>query len=94
MNDELAAIRGQLIDVNTKQAQLWASGLHEKFNALFDSVDGADYAPPQQARDVFAEFCAQLDELTARFERVLKEGVPALDGAARAAGILAVGLPM
>jgi len=66
---ELAAIRGLLIDVNYSGAQLWASGLHEKFNGLFDSVDSADVAPPRQAEEVFAELSSQLDRLVARWDK-------------------------
>ncbi len=70
VTSELRAMRSQLIDVNMKQSQLWPSGLHEKFNALLDSVDGADYAPPQQARDVFAELVGQLDGVVNRLQDV------------------------
>jgi photosystem II stability/assembly factor-like uncharacterized protein len=69
---ELAAIRGALIDVNYSQAQLWASGLHEKFNALFDTVDSGDFAPAQQTREVFALLSEQLDHLLARWQKARK----------------------
>ena len=72
ITSELSAIRAKLIDVNMKQSQLWPSGLHEKFNALLDSVDGADYAPPQQARDVYEELSAQLDELIGKLRDIDK----------------------
>jgi hypothetical protein len=87
---ELGAIRAKLIDVNMKQSQLWPSGLHEKFNALLDSVDGADYAPPQQARDVYAELCAQLDELIGRLRDVDETGLARLNAAILAAGPLEI----
>ncbi|HUZ03031.1 MAG TPA: hypothetical protein VMU89_22025, partial [Thermomicrobiaceae bacterium] len=90
---ELVAIRGELIDVNMRQAQLWPSGLHEKLNALFDSVDSADYAPPRQAREVFAVLTGQLDALTRRFDAAAGERAGALNGAIAAAGIPVVGLP-
>ena len=69
---ELAAIRGALIDVNYSQAQLWGSGLHEKFNALFDTVDSGDFAPAQQARDVLDVLSGQLDVLLARWQKARK----------------------
>jgi hypothetical protein len=75
-----------------KQAQLWPSGLHEKFNALFDSVDGADYAPPQQARDVYAELSAQLDELIGKLRDVGKTKVAKLNEMIQAVGPLEVGV--
>jgi hypothetical protein len=64
---ELRAIRGALIDVNYRGAQLWPSGLHEKLNALFDTVDSGDYAPSRQAREVFAVLSGQLDRLIRRW---------------------------
>lgn len=64
-----------LIDVNIHGAQLYPSGLHEKLNALFDSVDSADYAPPRQARDVFAQLTAELegidDDLKSRLNTLI-----------------------
>jgi hypothetical protein len=67
---ELAAIRGKLIDVNYSQSQLWASGLHQKLNALFETVDSGDFAPAQQTREVYTLLSDQLDELLARWRKV------------------------
>jgi photosystem II stability/assembly factor-like uncharacterized protein len=69
----LAAIRGALIDVNYNQAQLWASGLHEKLNALFDTVDSGDFPPARQAREVYAMLAGQLDDLKARWNGIRKD---------------------
>ena len=67
---KLDAIRGALIDVNYSQAQLWASGLHEKLNALFDTVDSGDFAPSRQAREVYAALGAEADGLAARWKKL------------------------
>jgi photosystem II stability/assembly factor-like uncharacterized protein len=67
LGTELRAIRGALIDVNYRGAQLWPSGLHEKLNALFDTVDSGDYPPSRQAREVFALLTGQLDGLVRRW---------------------------
>ncbi|MBV9169137.1 MAG: glycosyl hydrolase [Chloroflexi bacterium] len=75
---ELCAIKEQLIDVNMSQAQLYASGLHEKLNALIEFVESGDYAPAQQARDVFRELCAQLDSLAGRFDAATRSHLPEL----------------
>ncbi|HMM43291.1 MAG TPA: hypothetical protein PKA95_15470 [Thermomicrobiales bacterium] len=80
-----------MIDVNIHQSQLWPSGIHEKLGALLDSVDGADYAPPQQAREVFAELNEQLDAARARLEEVEGAEVRALNDAIAAAGLPVVG---
>ncbi len=91
--EELKAIRGQLIDVNIWQSQLWPSGLHEKFNALFDSVDSADYAPPRQAREVFAKLRSELDHLEGQYEALLAGRLQALNRAIADAGLPTIGLP-
>jgi len=71
---EFRAIRGALIDVNSRGAQLWPSGLHEKFNAVFDTVDSGDRAPSRQARDVFAALSDQLERLLRRWRAVRGRG--------------------
>ena len=68
---ELRAIRGALIDVNFRGAQLWGSGLHEKLNALFDTVDSGDRAPSRQAREVFARLAGQLEQLVRRWRAAM-----------------------
>ena len=72
------AIKELLIDVNMRRAQLYASGLHEKLNALIEFVDSGDYAPAQQAREVFAELAAQLDRLTNQFDATARAHLPEL----------------
>jgi small-conductance mechanosensitive channel len=89
---ELQNMRSALIDVNMKGSQLWPSGLHEKFNALLDSADGADYAPPQQARDVFDELAHQLKEITERLNQVHNEEIATLNSAIEQAGLPIVGV--
>ena len=54
-----------MMNIGYTESQLYASGLHEKFNALFESVDSADFAPPQGAREVYAELCDKLEEYAA-----------------------------
>jgi hypothetical protein len=88
---ELGTIRGRLIDVNYSQAQLYAAGLHEKLNALFDTVDSGDYAPAQQTRELFAAISAQLDVLLARWAKARERLVPALNRAAAKARLPVVG---
>ena len=91
LRDELRAIRGALIDVHYSGAQLYGSGLHEKLNALFDTVDSGDFAPAQQTRDVYAVLAKQLDALAARWRRVQEKQLPALNAAMAEAGVAAIG---
>lgn len=90
---ELNALRGLLIDVNIRGSQLWPSGLHEKFNALLDSADGADYAPPQQARDVFAELTSQLNAIANRLDLLSAGAIAELNTAIEQAGLPILGIP-
>ena len=94
IRSELRTMRLGLIDVNMRGSQLWPSGLHEKFNALLDSADGADYAPPQQARDVFAELNRQLTEVQARLGKLEQTEIAKLNRAIADQGLATVGLPV
>jgi photosystem II stability/assembly factor-like uncharacterized protein len=91
LHAELAAIRGALIDVNYGQAQLWPSGLHEKFNALFETVDSGDFAPARQTREVFDALADRLEALVIRWRKARERLVPALNRSAADAGLPVVG---
>jgi hypothetical protein len=88
----LAAMKPPLIDVNMRQAQLHPSGLHERLNALFDAIDGADYAPTKQARDVLATLAGQVDAAAERFRQVLAGQVPAINTTLQQVGIPPLGV--
>ncbi|HEV2128999.1 MAG TPA: hypothetical protein VGR22_10310, partial [Thermomicrobiales bacterium] len=88
---DLNGIRAKLIDVRMRGPQLGPSGLHEKFNALLDSVDGADYAPPQQAREVYAELAGQLDEVIGQLKDIVEGKVSELNNAVQAIGLPVAG---
>ena len=90
--EALHEIRGKLIDVNIWQSQLWPSGLHEKFNALVDSVNSADYAPPTQAREVFSKLVAELNDLDERFGTVLNGRLPLVNRMLQETGLPTIGL--
>ena len=76
--EQVATIKALLIDVNMREAQLHASGLHEKFNALIEFVDSGDFAPAQQALEVYADLVADLDGLTNRFNSLVVDHLPQL----------------
>ena len=80
----------ELINVGFSESQLYASGLHEKFNALLDSVDSADYASPRGAREVFAQLCGELDGHLAYVRADLGETVADFNAAISALGLAAV----
>jgi hypothetical protein len=68
---QLEALRGGLIDVHMRGAQLWPSGVHEKLNALFAAADSADAAPTRQEREVLATLAAQVAAMVGRLEAIL-----------------------
>ena len=87
--DELLPL---LINAGISESQLYPSGLHEKFNALFNSVDSADYAPPRQAVEVFQQLSAELDDHVERVRTVLSEKVAAFNETIRELGLGALDL--
>ncbi|MBL8692146.1 MAG: glycosyl hydrolase [Rhodospirillaceae bacterium] len=91
IRNELKAMRNVLIDVNYSQAQLWPAGLHEKLNALFETVDSADFAPARQAREVFASLVERLDALVTRWNRLQEKAIPSLNAALKSVGVAAIG---
>jgi hypothetical protein len=87
LQSALASLKDRLIDVHYPEAQLHAIGLQEKLNALFEFVDSADYAPPQQAREVLADLSTRLDRLVEEFERDVRPKVAAFNATILAAGV-------
>jgi hypothetical protein len=92
LDRELLAIRPLLIDVYRKGAQLYPTGIHEKLNALLDSTDAADYAPPRQARDVVAQLAEQIAGLEERFRGLETTLVADLNRVIEEAGLRPVGV--
>ncbi|MEM7132030.1 MAG: glycosyl hydrolase [Chloroflexota bacterium] len=90
IKDEIDARLPKLINVGISESQLHPSGLHEKFNALFESVDSADYAPPQQARAVFQQLSAELDEHMEQVAETLANKIQAFNHAIAEVGFEAV----
>jgi len=90
LKDELASIEHALIDVRSKSPMLFPIGLQEKFNALFDAVDSADYVPTRQSAAVFTELSERLDEQMMRLKNALAEEGNILNRAIAATGIPAV----
>jgi photosystem II stability/assembly factor-like uncharacterized protein len=91
VQEQCDAILPKLIDVYIHQSQLWPSGLHEKWNALFESADSADKAPPQQARDVYGKLSDDLQACVDAYEHLSGETIVALNAAIARAGLPFVG---
>jgi photosystem II stability/assembly factor-like uncharacterized protein len=87
---DLDSIKQRLVDVHYPEAQLYANGLQEKLNALFEFVDSADYAPPRQAYEVLEDLNARLDAVIADFERLILPKVGALNDSIRDAHVPAI----
>jgi hypothetical protein len=91
--EEVDALLPALINTGISESQLYPSGLHEKFNALFDSVDSADYAPPHQAHDVMKQLSAELDQHVEYVGTVVAGKVSHFNAAIQSAGLEAVVIP-
>ncbi len=76
-----------LINIGKTESQLYPSGLHEKFSALFESVDSADYAPPRQAHEVMQQLSAELEGHIEHVKTALDEKVRAFNAAIQALGL-------
>jgi len=90
LQDELAAIERELIDVRSTSPMLFPIGLQEKFNALFDAVDSADYVPTRQSAEAFTALSERLDEQLMRLKSALLEEGNLLNRAIAATGVPAV----
>ena len=88
----LDGMRAELIDVRWGGPQLWPTGVHEKLGAILESADSADFAPPKQARDVYEQLSAQLDDLRQRFDNLQQSQLAALNNAIQAANLPIVGV--
>src|SRR5690606_37701472 len=89
---ELDDIRARLIDVYRSGAQLYPTGLHEKFNALLDSNDRADYAPPRQAVEVNEKLKGELFGLIAWLADIESEGLAGLNRSIISTGLSPIGV--
>jgi hypothetical protein len=87
---DLDSVKRRLVDVHYPEAQLYANALQEKFNALYEFVDSADYAPPQQGREVLEDLSARLDAVVEDFESQVLPRVGVLNDAIRGADIPAI----
>jgi photosystem II stability/assembly factor-like uncharacterized protein len=90
---ELDDIRARLIDVYRGGAQLYPTGLHEKFNALLDSNDRADYAPPRQSVEVYEKLNGELYGLIAWLADIESEGLAGLNRSIIEGGQPPIGVP-
>jgi hypothetical protein len=89
---QLDDMRSELIDVHWDGPQLWPTGLHEKFSALLESADGADFAPQRQSHEVFAELSGRLDDLRRRFDNLTDNQLAALNEAIQSAKLPPIGV--
>ena len=87
---QLATIEHELIDVRSKEPTLFPIALNEKWNALFDHVDSADYVPTHNGQVVFGELSQRLDAQLAQLRDVLSEEGNLFNRAIVAAGATAI----
>jgi photosystem II stability/assembly factor-like uncharacterized protein len=90
LRSDLMSVKQRLVDVHYPEAQLYATCLQEKLNALYEFVDSADFAPPRQALDVLGDLSERLDAVVADFDALVLPRVAALNDAFREASVPAI----
>ena len=53
--------------------------LDDKLSGVFDMANSGNMAPPQQAKDVFADLAKQVDQAVSQLKTILEEGVKAFN---------------
>ncbi|TMC29248.1 MAG: glycosyl hydrolase [Chloroflexi bacterium] len=89
------AIEEELVQVKAKSRQdtlNFPAKLNAKLASLLGSVGGADYAPTQGMRDVFADLVKRVDVQIRRWEALSSADIPAFDRLVRASSVPAVGI--
>ncbi len=78
LKDKLTAIEEELIQTNYKGARDRLNQpvkLNSKLSALTDVVSSADFAPTQQAQEVYVDFSSKIDPHLMRLEEVIDKDV-------------------
>ena len=73
LHEQIGAVERALIDTRSRDPMLHPIALNEKWNALFDHVDSADYPPTANARAVFGDLSARLDAHLAQLANIASE---------------------
>jgi hypothetical protein len=90
-----SAIEEELVQVKAKSRQdtlNYPAKLNAKLASLLGSVGGADYAPTQGMRDVFADLVRRVDVQIRRWDALASADIPAFDRLVRASSVPAVGI--
>jgi len=94
LRQKASAIEEQLVQVKAKSRQdtlNYPAMLNAKLLSLGAYVGGADFAPTQGMRDVFADLSKRIDAQIAKWDALVKGEVAAFDKVVRASGVPAVG---
>ncbi|HET9017484.1 MAG TPA: glycosyl hydrolase, partial [Thermomicrobiaceae bacterium] len=90
LKEQLGAIEGQLIQVNSGKAQPGTAALNEKLSTLSGMIDESDDRPTAGAREVYDMLAEQVQDVTARLRDVLERDLAAFNGAIESSGVPAV----
>ncbi len=93
LDKKMTAVEEELIQVKSVARQdplNYPVKLNDKLLALGSVVESADRAPTEQSYDVFAKLRGELDAQLARWREIVAKDVPAVNDAARKAGVEAV----
>ncbi|HKW77595.1 MAG TPA: glycosyl hydrolase [Candidatus Limnocylindria bacterium] len=90
-----SAVEEELVQVKAKSRQdtlNYPAKLNSKLAGLLGSVGGADFAPTEGMRDVFADLSRRIDAQIKKWEALKRTDIPGLDRQVRASGVPALGV--
>ncbi|HUZ02581.1 MAG TPA: glycosyl hydrolase, partial [Thermomicrobiaceae bacterium] len=90
LKDHLAALEGELIQVDAGKAQPGPAALHEKLTTLGGMIDESDDRPTAGARQVYGMLSGHLAEVTADLRQALERDLAEFNRAVGSSGIPAV----
>src|SRR6266850_2876404 len=90
-----SAVEEELVQVKAKSRQdtlNYPAKLNAKIAGLLGAVGGADFAPTQGMRDVYADLERRVDAQVKKWDALVRTDVPAFDRIVRASSVPAVGI--
>ncbi|HLQ05434.1 MAG TPA: glycosyl hydrolase, partial [Verrucomicrobiae bacterium] len=95
LRKKASAVEEELVQVKAKSRQdtlNYPAKLNAKMAGLLGAVGGADFAPTQGMRDVYADLARRVDAQVKKWDALVRTDIPAFDRIVRASSVPAVGI--
>jgi hypothetical protein len=95
LRKKASAVEEELVQVKAKSRQdtlNYPAKLNAKMAGLLGAVGGADFAPTQGMRDVYADLERRVDAQVKKWDALVRTDIPAFDRIIRASSVPAVGI--